>query len=306
MMSNIVEPGKLNFYKYNHKKLQLIFSEIIAQNVSAETLTWLKDKAEQSGNIHQFNTAFASVPRRTGKSLINVSDEQYRSLQEARKNLYIKDWTIDRLCRVWLLLEIDAREKENYFNRIEKLFLAAEMSELVALYSSLPVLAYPDTWVKRCAEGIRSNIGDVLTSIICKNPYPAEFLEEGAWNQMVLKAFFTEKPVNEIIGLDERANQKLADTLCDYAHERWAASRSVNPQLWRVVSPFLNDLVFRDIIRLANSENPIEKEAAALVCRNSEYLPARQLLRENKQLLLLSESASLTWDTIGQGKYQLF
>ena len=76
---------------------------------------------------------------------------------------------------------------------------------------------------------------------MCNNPYPAENLNEAAWNQMVLKAFFTEKPIDQIIGLDERANERLARTLSDYAHERWAAHRSVNPLLWRCVAPFINE-----------------------------------------------------------------
>ncbi len=38
-----------------------------------------------------------------------------------------------------------------------------------------------------------------------------------AWNQLVLKAFFTEKPIQQIIGLDERANEKLASTAYDFA-----------------------------------------------------------------------------------------
>src|SRR5699024_3254500 len=120
---------------------------------------------------------------------------------------------------------VDPADKDTYFRIIENLFLAAEMSELVALYSSLPLLAYPELWTKRCAEGIRSNIGSVLESIMYQNPYPAENLNQAAWNQLVLKAFFTDKAVNNIYGLEERANSELASILSDYAHERWAAHR---------------------------------------------------------------------------------
>ena len=63
------------------------------------------------------------------------------------------------------------------------------MNELVALYSALPLLAYPEAWVHRCTEGIRSNIGPVLEAIMIANPYPSENLSEAAWNQVVLKAF---------------------------------------------------------------------------------------------------------------------
>ena len=158
---------------------------------------------------------------------------------------------MDRLCRVWLLLHINSSDKDKYFHTIENLFLAAEMHEQVALYSALPVLAYPQHWRKRCAEGIRSNIGDVLLSIMCHNTYPSEQLDDAAWNQMVLKAFFTEKPVHQIIGLDERANKELSMILSDYAHERWAAHRTVNPLLWRCAGAFIDENLFSDMERVA-------------------------------------------------------
>ena len=89
------------------------------------------------------------------------------------------------------------------------------MNELVALYSALPVLAYPEIWKMRCAEGIRSNIGHVLESIMYNNPYPMQYLDEKAWNQLILKAFFTDKDINLIPGIDKRANAELARTRSD-------------------------------------------------------------------------------------------
>jgi len=112
------------------------------------------------------------------------------------------------------------------------------MNELVALYSSLPVLAYPEEWKMLCADGIRSNIATVLEAIMLDNPYPAAYLDEAAWNQMVLKAFFTEKDIDRIVGLNQRNNKQLAATLFDYAQERIAADREVNNKLWSLVEKF--------------------------------------------------------------------
>ena len=52
---------------------------------------------------------------------------------------------------------------------------------------------------------------------------------------MVLKAFFTEKDVNNITGLKERSNQALTDTLSDYVQERLAAHRTVNPEIYKLI-----------------------------------------------------------------------
>ena len=207
---------------------------------------------------------------------------------------------MDRLCRVRLLLHINSSDKNKYFHTIENLFLAAEMHEQVALYSALPVLAYPEQWRKRCAEGIRSNIGDVLLSIMCHNPYPSEQLDDAAWNQMVLKAFFTEKPVHQIIGLDERANKELSGILSDYAHERWAAHRIVNPLLWRCAGAFIDENLYKDMERVAASENNLDREAAVLVCRKSSYLPARELLNKSVLLKSIKDDTNLSWEGIAQ------
>jgi hypothetical protein len=200
-------------------------------------------------------------------------------------------------------MQVPKDNRQEYVKSIEALFSAAEMNELAALYASLPFLSYPEQWRTRCAEGIRSNIGLVLEAIICFNPYPADQLDEKAWNQLVLKAFFTEKPVNEVIGLDERSNQELANTLCDYAHERWAAGRQVNPLLWRCVAPFINAENFADIRRVAASENTVDREAAALACYNSKYKPAQELLENMNELKQLIERGDLSWETVAQKVY---
>jgi hypothetical protein len=133
---------------------------------------------------------------------------------------------------------------------------------------------------------------------MCNNPYPSENLDQPAWNQMVLKAFFTDKPVEEIIGLDKRANQKLASTLSDYAHERWAAHRPVNPQLWRCVGPFINEMIYPDIEKISRSDNPLEREAAALAAYSSSYAPAKKSVPAG--LLKEIENGGLTWSLLAK------
>ena len=97
----------------------------------------------------------------------------------------------------------------------------------MALYSALPVLAYPEDWQFQATEGVRNNIGDVQSAIMLNNPYPADYLDELAWNQLVMKAFFTGKDITQITGLQERKNARLTHILTDYAAERRAAGRSL-------------------------------------------------------------------------------
>ncbi len=296
------EVKSTSVYTYNKDLLTLKLADVIARHVSKEAWSWLEEKAtliSQSKQTQNFMVAFAATTRKTGKQPVILSESEIRAIQNIRPHLTIHYWPIDRLSRMWLLMHLDATNPKEYVSVIESLFPTAEMNELTALYSSLPVLAYPELWRGRCAEGIRNNIADVLESIMCNNPYPSENLDEPAWNQLVLKAIFTEKPINQIINLDKRTNQSLANTLSDYAHERWAAHRAINPLLWRCVGNFINEKIFPDIQRIALSENAIEREAAALACAQSAYLPAIELIKKNDELQKIIQSG-MTWEDLGK------
>jgi hypothetical protein len=278
-------------FTYNIEALKSLFKAILKANVAPDVLDWLEEK-------RAFNTAFVLAPRKTGKAAIAVTAEQAEQINALIPGFSLNGWTADRLGRAYLLLNLDTTDRNEYFRVIENLFLAAEIGELVALYSSLPLLAYADSWIKRCSEGIRSNIGSVLEAIMYQNPYPALYLDQNAWNQLVLKAFFTDKEVGKILGLDERSNKELAYILSDYAHERWAAKREVNPNLWRLVGKFIDPKLFEDIKRVFDKGLPVEKKAAALAVSQSNYTQAIELLNNYADLQSAIENKDLTWESL--------
>jgi hypothetical protein len=288
-------------FAYDFDQMNSFFKNILRRNLAPEAWQWLVKEGESAAtksDIQKFNIAFVAMPRKTGKNIAQISGDEEQTLRNLRKELRINGWTNDRLSRVWLLMQLNPQDKEKYISTVENLFINGEMSELVALYSSLPILAYPELWRKRCAEGIRSNIGQVLDAVICNNPFPSEMLDEAAWNQLVLKAIFTEKPVLQIVGLKQRRNANLARSLSDYAHERWAAHRDVNPLLWICVSPFIDSDNFSDIQCAFQSENALEREAAALACYESTFEPARKLLEQDPELRSNIERGKVSWQGI--------
>ena len=101
--------------------------------------------------------------------------------------------------------------------------------------------------------------------------------------------------------MDKRANEELAHILSDYAHERWAAHRTVNPLLWRCVAPFVDDKILPDIERIATSADKPEQIAAALVCRECHYPPVNALMDKFPSIKALAEDPALSWDTLVQG-----
>ena len=282
-------------YNYDNAQLSNLLRDIITEHSTNQANTWLQQQLklmQETNTTQRFNITFTAIPRFTGKT--PIPDTKFSEAGD----FFTHGYTLDRLIRVWWLLQFPTENRQRYIDAIESLFSAADMNEQVALYGALPLLAYPEEWKLRTAEGIRSNIGLVLDAIMLYNPYPARFLDEPAWNQLVMKAIFTDKPVHQIIGLDARANQPLADILIDYAHERWAAGRKVNPMLWRLIAPFINESLMEDITRVWHSPTQTEKEAAALACAATTYAPAKALLHLEPALETDVANGSITWQTL--------
>jgi hypothetical protein len=281
--------------EYDITAIHQALSGIVKSNVSADCGSWLEEVA-QSSDQAKISQAFVMLPRKTGKLPIQFSDAQKAWIEEIGIT-YMSSWTVDRLSRVWLLSTLNSENQDQLYSTVDRLFLSAEMNEAVALYSALPFLAHPEIWVKRCAEGIRSNIGSVLEAIMENNPYPSANLDEAAWNQLVLKAFFTEKDIKLIVGLDERVNLALALTLTDYARERWAAGRQVNPQLWRLVGKFINAAIFEALKTGLQHYDQTEQRAIALAVAQSDYQPAKDYINTFPELKLALADGSLDWNS---------
>ncbi|MEZ0541193.1 EboA domain-containing protein [Fibrella arboris] len=188
------------------------------------------------------------------------------------------DWTMDQLARVLLLTSIAPEPEADYVKAIQTLFDTAELQELVSLYSALPLLAYPERWLFQATEAVRSNMGPVFDAIAFGNTYPATYFPEPAWNQLVLKCIFNDKPITRITGLTQRANQTLANDLSNFAHERWAAGRTVPAEVWQLVPPFMNETLLADVKKLAQSADERDRLAARQVCEETTYEPAKALL----------------------------
>jgi len=244
--------------------------------------------------------SFSACPRFVGKGPLRLSDKIEQEAQSLRNGFSMEGWTLDQAARTYFLLLIPTENEAHYIKTLEMLFGAADVKEQKALYSALPLLAHPEKLTKRTAEGNRTNMTVVFNAIALNNPYPAEYLEENAWNQMILKAVFTERPLFKISGADDRANANLAKMLRDFAHERWAAGRPVTPELWRFVAPFTEENYLSDIERILNEGSNLVREAGALVCTQSNSPKIKALLDQKPELKEKATNQQLNWDDLGK------
>jgi hypothetical protein len=276
----------------------------LAARLPAEAAAWLDECGEQvrgTDGERALYLRIGQVPRRLGSSSLQLDAAELAAASAARAGWDPRDWTVDQAARLWLMLETSPTDAVAFARRLEQLCATGEVGELVAFYRGLPLYPAPDRHAGRCAEGVRSNMRVVFEAVAHRNPYPAEHLPEGAWNQMVLKALFVGSELRPIVGLDARRNPALAAMLRDYAHERWAASRTISPELWRCVGPYATGATLTDFERLLERGSPDERAAAMLALAESPDPGAPSLLERDAALLAAMRAGRLSWHNLAGG-----
>ena len=258
----------------------------------AEQLKWFRKKQQEVDSARAFFLSFGLIGRKIPRVPVVFESDQLEVFTQVNSGFDLQKWTLDDLCRLSLILSLDTENNKEY---IATLIAAADMREQIIIYRSLPFLANPKDFVDLAIDGLRTNMVDVYDAIALDNNFPVQYFPDNAWNQMVLKAIFMERPIYRIQGLDDRTSQTLADILHDFVHERWSARRPVTPELWRLVRGYLTPEIFKDLKKVATEGEDLERAVALKALSESAYEPALQWL-EGKDLT----EAAITWEEIGK------
>lgn len=287
---------------YELPKIAEYLFSLLGTQSGRESIAWLEQQKKNisaSPSAAVFYLAFSTASRFFDKTALSVSEQELARANDLRPGFSPWYWNRLQTARVGLLLLYPHDNPDTWLSSLNKLFETADLHEQEALYAALPVLPHPERLKLRAAEGLRTNITSVFDAVALHNPYPAEYLDEPAWNQLVLKAVFLERPLFNIYNADGRVNATLAQTLVEYAHERWAAGRTVTAELWRFVGPFLREKTMSDIQRVLSEGTLREREAVLLACGMSPLPTARQLLAGCPDVKTRIESGELNWDKLG-------
>ncbi|MFQ5572431.1 MAG: EboA domain-containing protein [Rhodothermales bacterium] len=273
----------------------------LTRQLSDAAARWLAEKLGELQSKPTDRTLFFAislVPRKIGKDDLTLDNADFADAHHARRGWTPVGWSVDQAARLLLLLSAGGSD-EQFARRLEQLCLTADVGELVTFYRGLPLYPAQQQYVRRAAEGVRTNMKAVFEAVAHHNPYPAEQLDEGAWNQMVLKALFIGSRLQPIVGLDRRSNPTLMRMLCDYAHERWAAHRDVSPELWRCVGPHADDAALADLERVLNEGSEREREASVLALSACPHPRGPTLLATVPELVARVKRGQLSWDILG-------
>ena len=292
-----------------HPVIQNLYQDYLTAVLTAHLpergVAWLRGKLATLTSEKELYLAFSLAPRFTGKAPLALTESQLQQARQLRPGFNPAGWTADQAARTLLLLLAPHHSPAEYTALLGRLFGTANLEELGTLYAALPLLPYPENYVMRAAEGVRTATTSVFDAIALNNPYPHDYLPQEAWNQMILKAVFNARPLHLIHGLDDRRNEPLARMLLDYAHERWAAGRTLTPEVWRLVGPYLTADTLSDVQRLLRSDNALQVQAGTLALAESSLPEARDLLSQlapRGPAAAKGEQVS-SWQRIGEQAY---
>lgn len=290
-------------YQADLAEAKQFLEAFLRKQAAAQAMDWLMaqrlklqdDKAQRS-----FFFAFSAASRFFESKPLLLAEAERAYAETVRPGLMPHTWSLLQTARILLLLELPHQDAAQYTSILDRLAETADVAEQTALYAALPLLPHPEALRKRASEGVRTNMSVVFDAIALHNPYPADFLEEKAWNQMVLKAVFMARPLYQILGVETRMNLELAQMLKDFAHERWAAHRSLSPEVWRFIAPYLEAESFKDIEKVSHEGTALETEAALLACASSKLPEAGKLLSQYPEIEQRIQEGKINWTIIGQ------
>lgn len=280
---------------------QTLLLEWLKNRLTPAARVWLEERAALLAAGAPDKTVFASFSasiRQSGKAPLKLDAAALGAARSAVPGWDPSDWTCDQAARIFLLTALPPGPESALL--IDRIYHTADVGEAVAVQKALAVLGFPEGQMARAREGIRSNIQEVFEAVALRNPYPSLHFDDIGWNQMVVKALFLDAPLHAIVDLDRRSNAPLSRMLSDLAHERRAAGRPFNPELWRCVGPHADARALDDL-HSALAGSSAEKRAAALALASCSDPRAALMLGSEPALAAAVRDGTLTWENFRHG-----
>lgn len=272
--------------------------KIIESNITEEVEKWLEEKIDfiikdqSSKELYLTYSLIATKIKAEENFEIPIDDTNLK------KYILVQKGNIQQIARIYLLIHVLNSNNDFFAPKVANIIQIADTTELETFLKFMIILPNAEYYKNVAVDALRTNISTVFNAIAYNNPYPSIYFDEQQWNQMYLKTAFMQGDLNAILDIDKRGNKELARIISDYAHERWAASRDIDPYFWCPVSKFIDDNLLNDMKRLLKSENSYENKAAALCLYNSDNSKAQVLLKTYPELLKNVEQKNISWNSL--------
>ena len=202
----------------------------LARTVQVEVTQWLDaeiDRQRDGVDERRLGITLGLIGRRIGRVDLSLASTDLTAAQALHSRWRPDMWGTDEAARVALMLATWTGDEERFAARVERLCVTGELTEHVACLKGFAVFPAPTRLLGRAREAVRSSAQPLFEAIACQNPYPADYFDEAAYNQMVVKCVFSGVPIETIVGLSTRRNDDLVRMMRDLVSERHAAGRPV-------------------------------------------------------------------------------
>lgn len=249
---------------------QTIFSflnNILAERLNAKSYDFiLKTQSEIKNQVADVRfTAFISLTSRfVSKQPLTLSVSESVKAGNFMAGWNIENWNLLEVARVSLILARTDLHNPTFADSFNKWFSYADEGELCAYYRAIPVLPEPQRLLWRAAEGCRTNMKTVFMAVACDSPFPQAHFDHVAWNQLVVKALFTETPLARVYGVDNRLSSELTHIVLDYMDERTSAGRDTPVDAWLCIGT-TTDNRFDKAVNVALQTSSLKQQAAAII-----------------------------------------
>lgn len=192
-------------------------------------LEWLErvSPASPAFSRADFAAVFAGAQRRFRAAVAPLAQAQRAALQ-AEGLIEPEALTLSARVRAVLLLRALAVLPEaEHVPLVGELVRKGDTAERVAVLRSLVLLPEPSRFAPLAIDACRSHVQEVFEAVACDNAFPAAHFPAPSFNQLLMKAMFTDVPLDRVHGWRQRANPELLRMATDFAAERRAAGRPV-------------------------------------------------------------------------------
>jgi len=269
---------------------------LLAKRLDGPQAKWRGGTTEQivgGAAANRFASLISLASRYAPRGPLEPSAEECEEAQAILPGWNPKRWTMLEAVRVALVLAHPELADDSGQVAIEEVFRFADDGEACALYRSLALLPGPERFAWRAGEGCRTNIVPVFEAVACDTPYPARYLDDVAWNQLVIKAVFIGAPLHRVYGLDDRLSPDLARMALDLVDERRSAGRAIQHELWLCLGQVSGQRGIEALEHELASSNTIGRRAAAIGLARAGEEP-------RLRALLVSESDPVVAETMRQ------
>jgi hypothetical protein len=244
------------------------------------------------------------APRKLGKADLQPTAVEVQAAQTLRQGLDPTEWSVDQTARIAFTLAFYQGDEAGFVQQVAMLVDTSEINELLAIFRGFALFPHPQALEPKAREAIRSTMRPVYEAMSHRNPYPFEFFDEAAWNQMIVKAFFLDSSIWQIQGVDERYNPDLSVILISLVQERWAAGRFIAPEIWRCAVPHANaEGVVVILQALAGKALERELQVIAKICLSHPALCAPEVVQTVKAKSWAVDPNSLPWSSFASASY---